>query len=134
MERHRLLNLKSLFVMGTVIATFIGGLVYNGMIGNYRPFTAIAQESEMGFRSLIVKLKSEMATNKNFLVTFYFINPIGDNLKELMVPRYDGDLPTSRLSEVGDDYFCIVDGLEGNEIGRCIPFANIASILYMNPG
>lgn len=128
----QLAKLKFLMLATMMIAAFIAGVVTRDS-WNYQASLAYAQESETNFKSLLMRLSSEMGISKNILVTFYFINPIGDDLIKLTVPRFNDDVRVSAIKEVGDDYLCIGDGLVGNEINTCIPFTNIASILYISP-
>lgn len=92
-----------------------------------------AQEGPNNLKKLLVQLDARTTNEDGFSFTIEFTDALVANQDSITLVRgtTQDELRTT-IGEIGSDYFCL------NELGgaalfvRCIPFANIASISYLN--
>jgi hypothetical protein len=90
---------------------------------------ANAQGDSLSVKSKLEALSNDVASGKK-LVTFQFITKIADD-RTLWTIGDPKDESRLQISEIGNDYFCLTETSQAATLTRCIPFANIASISYL---
>jgi hypothetical protein len=93
---------------------------------------AFAQENAR-LRFLFEQLAAELEENPGArTVVIQFATPIYEGAAALPIGVNTDGVPR-RISEVGDDYFCLTEGAGESDVIRCVPYHNVAAVSWVVP-
>lgn len=109
-----------------ILATMTTGIVLAVAMSFAIPRLVAASDN----LSLENKLKT--LASQDSVIGIRFVSPIEGETKFWVLPEVFGEDNTMArsISEVGSDYFCVLESSEGAIVAKCIPFTNIAQITY----
>jgi hypothetical protein len=95
-------------------------------------FVSDAQEEAQDFRVLLEELKQLQENEPSLLLFFQLVTPLpGMDGDTLTIPSEYPEENETWLGRIGDNYVCFYTRGGQAVSERCVPFTNIASVIYL---